>query len=740
MQYRRMLKNYPQANAMGHPEYPMTGRIRMRSFLELKLHCPLGAEGYACMAMTATVDGATAHYAYAYWRNGASAEPEYICVSPTYDSRDGEYRRRFTQWREFATKYEEKSATLAPFEEAVNRAVAEGTLQLDARVYPETAAAKIVEEAQRARALQRALAVALALDLWNVQQGLAQAHTNKAYQQIMKIFAEKEGHLLARSRMVATPTDEYYDTFVRVADDSTAPQCGQKLVPLSLKEAMQAGDPAFAAWREIEVTRRVGDLVINFITPSFAIYNQWAYIEGSGAALYENASMGERYARGRVAATAVDALRDARQRLAAGAQELGHSMATDEMDAHIYEGIDYAQQALLMAPVALLHTMEDVGWGLQSIGQYARRAVDGMLPAIKDAYATPDMAARHIFEYAYAAHCLHTKIGVVHADIHPNNMTSYVWGMSVEVKGTGAPAREDAAAQISMAAYYSDPFVAYVLGPRGEADTFLFPASGDSACLIDYSRAILGPAYRERLEAGRSPQQAANFYRDQVGRVVRAFHRYAPAYVEKHQEAIRAAALANLKAAFPILAAIDYIAIGRSIATVLEAELAVPADEGVRQYHVAHEAVQLARELERAALAHLIAGLQELVTSPRGEVPAFPGETLLRTIFGAWLYPAWVGREKLRMRDMQLVDMYNYNNALEYSGTDYAKYPPWARLDVIERHLGALKLTDLFAGGVGPFLAALRPGARVELVAEELRRAQEVLDGQPVEIATSWIE
>lgn len=103
--------------------------------------------------------------------------------------------------------------------------------------------------------------------------------------------------------------------------------------------------------------------------------------------------------------------------------------------------------------------------------------------------------------------------------------------------------------------------------------------------------------------------------------------------------------------------------------------------------------------------------------------------------------PRWAARAPGRIRTAQLVDAYNYNNDMDrYSGSDYAKYPPWGRLDELERHLGEYKLTDLFERGVEPFLAALRPGARVEVIAEQIRARQEKLDGKPVSAASSWID
>src|ERR1700677_4651557 len=94
--FKRLIAAFPVRTSYPYAQFPATGRQRMSNFLRLRLSYPLGAEGYSCLAMAATCGRASAHYAYAYWRRGREgSDPEYICVSPTFDSRDGEYRRRF---------------------------------------------------------------------------------------------------------------------------------------------------------------------------------------------------------------------------------------------------------------------------------------------------------------------------------------------------------------------------------------------------------------------------------------------------------------------------------------------------------------------------------------------------------------------------------------------------------------------------------------------------------------------
>ena len=185
--------------------------------------------------------------------------------------------------------------------------------------------------------------------------------------------------------------------------------------------------------------------------------------------------------------------------------------------------------------------------------------------------------------------------------------------------------------------------------------------------------------------------------------------------------------------------------IGRSVAAAL-AEDATLANADVDQnpFVVSKRAIELATKLENAAHEILVSGLHDLAESAGARkqmrIPPFPGSGLLEKVFGEWQFASWQRRDAARVKGMQLVDAYNYNNATTYSGSDYARYPPWARLDEIEKHLGGYKLTDLFERGVEPFLESLQPGARVEVIAERLRAEQERLDGKPMSTASSWID
>jgi hypothetical protein len=811
----------------------------MEKFLEMKMRFPIGTAGYSCASFSASyAAGAETIYAIAFWPNqeqkgsqlqfGADAEskvgdPEYLCVSPTFDSRDGEYRRRLLPYKTFCAIVEQHAELLAPFEAAVSTMSSGGALNLKLKLKTECfgnlATAKCLPGLKESRLPLVALAVALMLDTGAAVQGLLALHTHKNYSDFITSCLQDSA--AGDSLTVPIPERVLIDFTAGVGANRLSVQCGVKLVPMFARETQLPFDYNLGAWRELEITKLVGDITLAYISPSFAIYNQWSYIEEVSARLFENRAMHDRYERGLVAEKAATDLRAGRAQID-GAPAALHNYYSEELSSHIYESLEYAQSHLMMSSVALLHSIEHVGLTLAGWPAFIRRSAV-VRPSQRQLFADEASFARLLFEYAYGARCLHEHLGVVHGDLHSNNLTVYGWGRA-EAK------RTDPDTEYRM--LYTDPAVIFLAGPRGEADSYLFPAAGISGCLIDYSRAIIGPAFRPRLEAGRSAQYATNFYRDQVNRVMRLLHRHAPEYVLKHQDAIKGAAYADFGAVFAALCAVDFIAVGMSAAAVIE-QAVLPDSEEMRRFECAPGALALARRLEAAGREALISALHVIVTARIGGAPClfdcahaggdsgrvpqgsdrvlqgsdrvlqgsdhapqgsdrapqgsdhapcccaqfaseYPaaaaamrecaqadgvspavraqagaaraggaqvaaGARILEQVFGDYLFAR---QPPARIRSMQLVDAYNFNNTIEgCSSTDFAHWPRWALPSEIEKHLGRLKMTDLFADGVEGFLGSITGRELpLELLAAQSHARAAQLDGAAASNASSWID
>lgn len=710
--FRKFVAAFPVSSRSKNNPHPLSSGLyrNISGFLRMRVGLPLGAAGYYCLTMRASLKNLEETIVgFAYWRRDSPAgPPEYVCASSTYESQDGEYRPLFMRYSDFVEICEQLGPVLAKYEEAVLERISDGGLTTGLRVVPKDPGGEITRTADELRLAVLVLALCLARDLPRAAH--LDPHTNHAYLRLLARAAEwpslsgAEGVGEPPSLVVCINPFGY----------------GQKMVPMTLRETMQPFDCNLSVWRELLITQLASDMLMNFITPSAAMYNQWTYIEDASRGVFENRAMLERFARSETSEAVMNHLRAARHEIASSQMSNYHM---NELDAHVYESLEYAQSNLILSDISILHTMEDVG---KTFGSLAKAIRDGDT-RISGAVATIDSAAKLVFELVYGAHCLHTKLGVAHTDMHSNNYTVYPSGRM----------RPDASAKFpNPGPYYTNPMAMYVAGPRGEADSYMFPVNGVTGCIIDYSRAIVGPAFQPYLAEGRPPQYAISFYRDQVNRVMRTLHRFAPDYVTIHQDALKAATISNFAAVFAAVCAVDFISIGASIAATLRDEIGRSESTEKHEFVVSEEAIVLATRLEEVGREMFITRLHSIVAHKNADPPTNPpGAEIMRAVFGRWLYSA-----QRVAQDAALVDVYNINNEMRYTGRDYEQYPPWGRLDEIERHLGEHKITDLFDEDVGVFLNSMVSGPRVQVIAERTRAAQEKLDGKQVSTASSWIE
>jgi hypothetical protein len=221
--------------------------------------------------------------------------------------------------------------------------------------------------------------------------------------------------------------------------------------------------------------------------------------------------------------------------------------------------------------------------------------------------------------------------------------------------------------------------------------------------------------------------------------MLRTLHRYIPAFVAANQERVKAALLAAPEKSFRILAAVDFIAVARTLGSFLTEE-AQPAKNTAGVFSVSADAVGLARRLEKTARDYLVVRLGDLLENPADVADEYPGDAILHNVFGAYTYARRIAAvPKGEQPPFVLADVWNLGRPLAWSGADYAKFPPWARLDEIEKHLGGEKLTAFIERGAEPFLETLRPAPAVRVLADRVRAELDARDGPAVSTQSSWV-
>ena len=173
------------------PNYQAGGRLRQHYFMHLKYGWPIAPSGYTYCRFDMKLG---TQFTYAYTLVNPDGSPAYVCVSPTYDSRDGEYRSRMITYADFEWAYESASGGLSKIEAKILELISRGKVELKASFFPPDQLSSAVEEQ---RLPLKCAAVAFMLDI----SGWAQIHVLTKYQQGLEevVQVDPELHQLCAS-------------------------------------------------------------------------------------------------------------------------------------------------------------------------------------------------------------------------------------------------------------------------------------------------------------------------------------------------------------------------------------------------------------------------------------------------------------------------------------------------------------------------------------------------------------
>lgn len=712
----------------------LSGALRVQKYHIIKFGYPMRRAGYITAILSVQFNNTSSYYSYVYWPR-ESIVPEYICLSPTFNSRDGEYRHRFIWFQDFMNGYEKLISHLDPIEQNILENIAVDALKIDVNIYSDEKSKidDITDYINSSRLGIKALVAVLMADVQNIIDNTLQNHTSVHYVKMINELFESNKKYFDENWNKSMNNKISVFKNGKINND-TRTQCGQKLIPLTIHESINVNDINFAPWREIWISQSITDLIINGIAPMFPIYNNWSYIDGTDRSLFENKAMHEKYDRSDKAKKVNEKLRQARQLILDDSKK---DYILNQTDAHIYDSINYAQKHAVLTNISICSTGEYIGQTLRSLPNLIRRT-KFVSPALTNIFENPTFQLRYLFDLCYGVHILHTRNSTIHADLHLNNITHYYHGFQyVEVL-------EEGGKNIKYREKYTNPTIAYVLSSIGEDDTYVFPHEGTFMGIIDFSRSIIGPKCKQKLIDDFGELFTTKYYRSQVNRALRVLNHYIPNFVQKNQEKIKGLLFSEPEIMFKIMTAVDFLAIGRNIGALLkEIKNDEKQPEFMRMLNIPLEGIESAESIENLALEHLVGNLSNLMNRTSQKDITTAGDFIIPKIFKDFKYSAWAentDKKELRpytLNDATLVDAYNAVAPLKYSSTDYAKYPPWARFDELSRHLGDLRIENITAGRTErPFLESLELDSYFSILHEKLNKQ---IKDAPAAETSSWI-
>jgi hypothetical protein len=613
-------------------------------------------EGAAvAMSLNGIVDGSDSKYGMVFWNDSTPkvlGNPSYICLTPTFSSMDGEYRNGFIQYDVFDEMYEKHADIFSPIERRIADLL--GDNEPPYRVLPEDITDKVKIVMEQSNLARRALAVAAYLYATmprNVHQ------KSDLLETLLKL---SEGAVQIKDSVRCLRN-------ILLTGDKRIPLgCGQKIIPLTYNEVVHFGDPTHSAWREMFIDELASDLFINLVAPNFATFISWGYINGSGPELFENKSMKKRFERDIAARAAVISIKEARKHLEPVLDNTAdYTLRNTERS--LYNIVDAIHNDLIMSKYALMNIKTHIGVTIANFAEYVYRFELGSYPSTIEKSLSVNYT-KYIFDICYACVCLHTNCGVVHGDLHLNNMT-------INLQPHGMVEHAGALPENS--------YMLYVTADDTERNTFIVPyANRTFGCVIDFSRSFLaGPKATEQLKrTGRDALSSLEaVYEKQTPVIMKTFKRFLPKIVEENERALYDAVVTDAYGALKILSAADIYSATRNAGLMLRDEYARVSDmkPDARRNKITLD-LAVAKELIKKSEVAYRMMLRATLAFIRGE--GAPDRCLsidvLPPMFPEFLYSS---KTKTELDEMRLFALFNALSPITYSSTIYDSFPPWAQ-------------------------------------------------------------
>lgn len=301
---------------------------------------------------------------------------------------------------------------------------------------------------------------------------------------------------------------------------------GAKITPLTLGEVVNIGSVRYQLWRELFADYLAAKLVFNLLTDAFPMFGQWAIILGGDLEMYSAHVLHERFSKAPIITQVREKLKES-QTLLLEMESAGRAAAE-----HIGRAITTVDSRLELTDLSLVKTSEHVGFTLAHIILKTEKISKPRSDILTD----PDYFEPLVFSWMYAIHLLHSKVGLIHADLHANNI-AINWTKLIA----------------------SEAFEDYYIGE----DFYRVPFSGIRAHIIDFSRGILCdlPTVQERygVDAGSA------FLAKQAGQLVGLARRAVPRFADVSRDTLIGAAMINFEGVAAVCAILDVVVLAQSL-------------------------------------------------------------------------------------------------------------------------------------------------------------------------------
>lgn len=452
----------------------------------------------------------------------------FLSLSPSFTSQDGEYRGRvflgsisdniinkICSDRIICELYNK-------FEQYVANKLESGKFNFFSEVFHPNFEEEIVEIIEKwidnERLVIRLFALILTFDAMDIFDNKLNNNFNPAYRSIIYNKDDKEFmKIVEENRKEFTEINK----IMLKTNTITLYYNGQKTLTMTNMEILNIGDINYDTQREIYIMRILADLVLNFICPNVPVFYNNFYVHNAHAGLFDNKPIIDRF------------------RMSEKAKEIEKYLVSFNRVSHIKDNkfseltinnnnsIKFLESTSIIANVANVLMIEYVGNTLKDLPKVIN--ILGLSGGIE--------FNKNIFELIYGLFCINHRGGVIHGDLHLNNMTMRV--EQIEPKGN----------MINNKPLYDIYFL------DDKEDIYCIPSSMVTLTMIDFSRSIIGNIDRLTKDFGKDYTE--KFITNQNIRLINMLTHHFPKLIKSYKNDIERMLSLNFPLMFKVFTSID---------------------------------------------------------------------------------------------------------------------------------------------------------------------------------------
>jgi len=476
--------------------------------------------------------------------------------------------------------------------------------------------------------------------------GIVETHLNAAFREVMLAHSTYDvAFIKALVNKYRDTIGDFYHKITTYSQETTKKKVryipmGIKLLPLNNRELQDNLKIKYRTWKEYFIGNKLNDLIANNIAGGFPISCDWFLIKNTSKGLFDNKSQYARLKDSELARDILAKLHDAKNSTYFSNATLTDSKLINDFVSNkfkrlhdkISDSINYTVDELCMSSVTIAIPSEYVGRTFADIVSSSVMQKRLGNPFQPNHYP---IFAKYVFEICYSMLACNKHLHILHGDFHLNNAT---------IGELYEPTEK------TCICYIAD-------------ETYVFENNGFSACMIDFSRAIVEPNHYSDLADASIPHKLVDDW-DAFAKSEQssALHLYLQLYPNKSADKDRLQHIfkSSFEAVFKLLTAADIYMWCIRFSTALQAQ------------KISGKCIKLLESIAATAEKFLATEMNNLISDDKYASDILEGPWPLQSCITKH-FSEFV--ETPSFAKFTCVDAFSLDNSLRYNTSLYEKFP-----------------------------------------------------------------